>query len=245
MVFPVSKNSSIQVASSTSIADLLRKVEYELLAQKADEVSRDGNEVRFTAGFFRFVSNWNMLSFIREGRIRLEVNGSNLIARYSLSFGRYYVVITLMVFGFLGYVLFGGSNVSISEGLLIILFAWGWLFGINYLIATVRFRSWLSQIVTEDIGGSREPAITKLQPFNPAWQPEGMKAMTWRKKFLILAVIISVLNVVLLLLNAFPLGIDWPLSIVFFVGGLLALPISAYLIGRSLDKWNLRVNKVE
>src|SRR5947209_8691441 len=102
MGFPFSHESQVQTTSTDSVEVVCEELVQGLLALRADEVTCQLNTVLFNAGLFRFVTNWNLLTFIREGQIQIESNGSSITARYRLGFEKYFwltVTMVLLVFG--------------------------------------------------------------------------------------------------------------------------------------------------
>ena len=113
-----------------------------LRGASADSVSIDAAEVRFTAGIFRIVWNWNILVPFGSGSIAVVSHGAEFLVSYRLSTVQMLVTVTGMIC-LMGLMIFSETMNAWYEILLVLGGGWLWLFGMNYLIAIVRFPAWL------------------------------------------------------------------------------------------------------
>lgn len=125
--------------------DLLATLEQRLRDADARKVTNNGDELCFAGGFFRFVSNWNLLVPIGKGRISLDRQTSRIT--YSLSFVQLVIGGILMV-GFMDTVVIGWKWPA--EGICaasVVMFLW--LVGMNYLIALARFDKFMKRCIRD------------------------------------------------------------------------------------------------
>ena len=117
---------------------LLNAVVEQLQKESANDISVIGNRIRFKGGVFRFVHNWNLLISISSGSVEaVPVNG-RLIVTYYLNFKQLLIFSTVLA-SLMGLVIVGENGLPVEGKLAIVGFTWLWLFGMNFLIAILRF----------------------------------------------------------------------------------------------------------
>jgi hypothetical protein len=148
-MFPVSIRGSIRLkggADGDALAEMATSRIVEMLENaRASEVWVEGNEIRFAAGVFRRVWNWNILGPLGSGTIRVLPKGGSARVSYALSTLQLLGLVTGML-AIAGLVMFSTAPHSASQArsiLTILAFGWACLFGANYLIAMIRFPLWL------------------------------------------------------------------------------------------------------
>jgi len=114
---------------------------------RASAVEITGNNVTFTGGMFRLVSNWNVLDPFGSGD--LAVDADACMVRYTLNCWQLVVVATVMIV-FAAAILL--ASVSDSGGknlwlLPVLPFMWLWLVGGNLAIGIPRFKSFVARAV--------------------------------------------------------------------------------------------------
>jgi len=121
------------------LAECLRRV-------KARHIAVNGNRIVFNGGFFRLVSNWNVLGPFGSGE--LEFLPATRQVRYRLSVAQLIVVTTALV-GLLAVLMFCHSEpppvgfIALALGLM-----WVFFVGGNFLIGITRFKSFLGESVS-------------------------------------------------------------------------------------------------
>lgn len=141
LFFPFGLSGSIRLRNIPSPDSLVKpaidRIEDMLDDAGATFVDCEGSEVQFKAGLFRQVWNWNILVPFGSGRIRIETHASSLLLKYRLST----IEMLVAVIAMLGLVWLIAPKLPFSD----LVFIWLWLFGMNYLIAAVRFPLWLQR----------------------------------------------------------------------------------------------------
>jgi hypothetical protein len=152
MAFPLSITGSVTVPKDdtdfVTVPNLAQGIEKLLSEAKATSVARDGNSITFTAGFFRFVINWNILVPFGSGKLEVEDEGHRIRVRYAAR------TVPLLVFTSSVFcaIAIWMSLAELRAGTfpawaLLWVFGvfWVWLFGMNYVIAMIRFPFWLKR----------------------------------------------------------------------------------------------------
>jgi len=149
MSFPLSYANKIEVlfdAKNHAPENLLRSIISSLKKVKASNIRNDQNRITFSGGILRFVMGWNILCAISSGEITFEKNNDKLSLNYHLKFTEMFVIVTIMVLGFMGPFIFQARNLSPFPKIIILLFMWLWLFGGNYLLTIFRFPGFIRKM---------------------------------------------------------------------------------------------------
>lgn len=156
MAFPLTKRGDVIVSSPTERPGLrpeeaLSRLEAALEDQQPTELERHGLELRFRSNFFRFVRNSNLLVPVDRGSFVVSEMPAGLRVSYELSFRRTLAVITCMVV-YMGWLLIGDATPKRqwTDVLPELLFMWSVVFGVNYLISTIRFPRFIRRVLAGD-----------------------------------------------------------------------------------------------
>lgn len=141
-MFPLSITGEFKISrlQDNDVNLVLNRVEQELAAVRATNVSRTANRITFTGGIFRFVSNWNLLVPIGYGEIEVLPD----CVKYTFSCTQMLVATTVMVCIMGAFILFSAPVSAFS--LITPVIIWLWLFGMNYLISAVRLPAFVRKI---------------------------------------------------------------------------------------------------
>jgi hypothetical protein len=148
--FSISRSIEIKEFFMESDTDALYMLIESLKRQKARNIQHSGHNITFRGGIFRFVSSWNQLGAISSGSLTLKKTESSLIVNYKIKFTEMLIIVTAMVIGFLGPPVWNASNTGIVESIIILSFAWFWLFGGNVAITYFRFPRFLKNSLVEE-----------------------------------------------------------------------------------------------
>jgi len=118
-------------------AKLLFQLKRLLLEERASDVQRTDNILFFAGGFFRLVSNWNMLAGIGKGKLEVTVEERQLVVSYQLSFLQLVLGCTAIT-AFFAVVLLPFPIDIFTKGI-IIASIWLLFFGVNIALALYRF----------------------------------------------------------------------------------------------------------
>jgi hypothetical protein len=132
-------------------ADFLLRSTRVLQQVRARDITIDGQRISFIGGVFRFVWNWNILEPIGYGHIDLNETDDSFVVSYYVSFRQLFVIASALVLIF-GLDLFRNDHMPVGAKLGFIVFAWFFLVGGNWLIAMVRFPSFVNSMLW---GGDR------------------------------------------------------------------------------------------
>jgi hypothetical protein len=150
MAFPFTRRASVTIAAPIDAAKAAGRIATALERARASRVRVRGTRVVFRVKFFRFVSNWNILVPLDQGRFRVTGHAGALVVHYELSFRRMLGIATLLVCGFLAPMLmFSGPPSARPVQFALVVLAWCWLFGGNYVIACARFPGFIRRAVTK------------------------------------------------------------------------------------------------
>ncbi len=119
----------------------------ELKAVKATHIEVIDNKVLFKGGVFRFVANWNVLIWIDRGHIEAVPSADGLLIRYILSFRQLLLVSLAGIAAMLAVFISKNSSFTIVELLALSVAGWLLIFGLNWLIAVVRFPLLIERIL--------------------------------------------------------------------------------------------------
>jgi len=163
-VFPVSISGSIHLKLDAAPSEMTAKVAVDRIVDMLDlagaaGVRTEGNRVLFWVGWFRPVWNWNILVPFNSGHIEVWSRGKALSVSYTLSVLRMFLVVTLLLAALMTFVVLGKADpmAQVQATLPWVGVAWLWLFGLNYLIATIRFPLWLRR------GMRKSPQLERRQ----------------------------------------------------------------------------------
>lgn len=112
-----------------------------LRSADASTVEIVGNRVRFTAGVFRMVGNWNVL--VPFGSGELSVHSDRCEVRYTLNCRQIFIAATVMIAFGAAFMLTSGG----SRAVWLLPFMWLWLVGGNLAIGIPRFRSFVASAI--------------------------------------------------------------------------------------------------
>ncbi len=150
MPFPISYSGQVDfiINKGTELTpqSLHGRIKEGLKKVKAKNIRTDTNSISFYGGIFRLVPNWNLLTAISSGVVRIESSSDKISVVYNLRFIEVFVVVTVAVFFFLGSFVWEFFPLSITERILLLCFFWFWFMGMNYLIAVLRFSSFIRKI---------------------------------------------------------------------------------------------------
>ncbi len=143
-------SGTIQHDVETQGSQLTQHLAECLRGVRARRVTVDGNRVSFRGGFFRFVSNWNVLVPFGAGELRVDARARRVY--YRLSFSQLMITVTSLV-GFLGYLMFflpiPQRSVAFPPTFVVVfcILAWLGLVGGNLVIGIARFQSFLRRSI--------------------------------------------------------------------------------------------------
>ena len=141
MAFPFSIEGTVAI-KTTDLMSTISAVESAIRKAKPTDMIRDGAKIRFRAGLFRLVTNWNLLVPIGSGQLLFSQEADRVLIHYSLSLVQLFVTSTLLVAIMLGIVpIFESEYPWACLGVMPL--AWLWLFGANYLTTKFRFPRFL------------------------------------------------------------------------------------------------------
>jgi hypothetical protein len=123
------------------VQEAISRLESAVVAARAETVQRKGEELVFRAGPFRLVSNWNVLVPISTGFLTVSQQAGPVVVSYRVTFTEMVLVTTVMALFFGGFVILEGRSLLSSLGLLVL--AWTWLFGANFVLTAWRFPRFL------------------------------------------------------------------------------------------------------
>jgi hypothetical protein len=118
-----------------------------LSAQHATDIHLSGNKVTFQVAIFRFVSNWNVLVPVDKGEIIVH-SGTPGAVKYSFSFMRMFVSVTLMVILFFLLLLPNLRSNPLAVFAVPIIF-WLFGFGLNYIVAIFRLKDFVWHVISQ------------------------------------------------------------------------------------------------
>jgi hypothetical protein len=125
-----------------AIRDGLRKVKASKII-----INRSERKISFSGGFFRFVTNWNILHAVSNGEIRVEEANQKISLHYNLKFTEMLILVTILVFGVFGDFNLQGSYLSFFPKILNLAILWFLFFGMNYLVTMIRFPPFIRRII--------------------------------------------------------------------------------------------------
>jgi len=114
------------------------KLERALEILKVKRIDSRGSRIHFTTSVLRN----NLLGPIGSGDLSVQPEGGGLVVIYQLRFTRLLMTVTVMLFGFVGFIAFN-AHLSSADTVFIFCVFWMWFFGGNVLLALIRFPRWL------------------------------------------------------------------------------------------------------
>ena len=123
----------------------------ELKLVKAHDIVRHNNQLSFTGRILNFGSNWNILTQIDKGFIKVSPSADGIVILYKISFRVLLVLVSLLLVVGLGSIFAskGGAVFSLTGKIAVSIVAWLWLFGMNWLIAVIRFPAFIERVVKQ------------------------------------------------------------------------------------------------
>jgi hypothetical protein len=119
----------------------------ELKKVKARNVEIQGDRISFNGGMFRAVSNWNILTQIDYGYLEIKEAEDEFIITYFISFGVLFICACALVVCLGGILFIQNTPLSLAGWLALLVLAWLWLFGVNWLVAIARFPPFVERIL--------------------------------------------------------------------------------------------------
>jgi hypothetical protein len=140
-MFPTSIEGRIDLPDTTELhADIMAACIVDALRDvRASAIERGGNTITFGGGIFRMVGNWNVLVPVSSGAIEVRA-GPDAGISYRFSCLQMLVLVSAMALG-VAVVIPASEPVAIRLGAPVAM--WAWLFGMNFLISTVRLRTFV------------------------------------------------------------------------------------------------------
>ena len=129
----------------------LTKMAQELELVKAHNIVRLDNQLSFTGRILSFGSNWNVLTQIDKGYIEVSPSADGIVILYKISFRVLLILVSLLLVIGLGSIFAskGGAVFSLTGKIAISIVAWLWLFGMNWLIAVIRFPAFIERVAKQ------------------------------------------------------------------------------------------------
>lgn len=149
MPFPLSYANKIEIPFNGNKhipENLINGIVSSLKKAKARNIKNDQNHITFTGGILRFVTSWNILGAVSSGIITIEKDNDRLILSYHLKFTEMFVIVTIMVLCFMGPFILQAPNLSLFLKIVVLVFAWLWLFGGNYCLTIFRFPGFIRKM---------------------------------------------------------------------------------------------------
>jgi hypothetical protein len=146
-MFPISLEGSIDIPeiSLRQTNDVMARLVSALERERASEVVCDGNTVRFCGGIRpgAIFSSWNVLNTVSRGTISVS-SGSNALVKYRLSFLGMFMFSTLILIA--GWLVIPADKPALFRfGAPLLL--WFWVFGMNYVVASLRLPAFIRKAV--------------------------------------------------------------------------------------------------
>lgn len=141
MTFPFSSRGCVDVSSSSADAEVLvARMTAWLEREKARDIRREGNRIRFRAPQLFAVGSSNPFPLI-DGEFEVAGEPASPAVRYRIRYTRLLIVASMMVFGYLGPLFYFVSKFNGYECAEFIGAVWLWMVGINYLFSVLRLPS--------------------------------------------------------------------------------------------------------
>jgi hypothetical protein len=141
-MFPTSINGQIELEALKPeyVEIVTRGIKKQLDTMKAIDINQQDNIVSFRGGFFpfRFVANLSVLGPVSRGEIAV-LPGTPTLVKYRLSTVGMLVDVSVIV---LAITIFIGITRNLTTAFLAFPLMFGVFFGINYLIAIFRLRTY-------------------------------------------------------------------------------------------------------
>ncbi len=157
MPFPISLIGSFNVETPAApdqyVLNLKTAIADWLVEKRARTVSQTAQGISFTAGLFRKVSGGNPLGPFGSGKIEVIRRETTIRVTYRLRYTEFLIVVTSLVVLFFGPPLLYAPNLNAIEAIGLMILAWIWLFGLNYVISRYRVPNALKRIARQTTGG--------------------------------------------------------------------------------------------
>lgn len=149
MPFPLSRFGTFHIDHPDATEEHAASVRGEIALwanqQRAQDVERTAQGITFKGGMFRFVSKANPLVAISSGSIDVLHEETGLRVTYSLLFTQMLLIITTAV-ALLGVLVRQATPFSWTTTCRVLLIAWLWLFGMNYVISRIEIPKALRRV---------------------------------------------------------------------------------------------------
>ncbi len=140
MIFPFSIKYSARLSDNFDKdrnKETLKYIEDFITKKTADDIVIEDEKLTFKSNFFRARWNTNVLGPIERGVFTIIDKGDKTILTYEFFMYRLFIIVTIMS------VFVGTASKGVSIGILCFL----WLGGMNWLIAIIRHKRMLKEIV--------------------------------------------------------------------------------------------------
>jgi hypothetical protein len=144
-MFPLSLEGTIDLPDGNTRA-ALDQLRYLLVAARAKNVEQKSDSLAFQGGMFRPVTSANILYSVDQ----CEVTARESKLFYSFSTKQMLALVSVVIVaGCISFWTLSGEARQLPVGWWIALFVFGWLwiFGANYLLASIRLRKFLKKAV--------------------------------------------------------------------------------------------------
>jgi len=148
-MFPISTKKSLvlpNVNTPHTVKTILGTIEKELGDQRARGIRKDNESIAFRGGFFRCVSNWNLLGPITEGKVSVRLEHNAVRLDYELWFTQSLIFVSAGSC-FMGVLGLCAMPQTPSVGVYFGLFVFAFLFGFNVVLPRRMFGAFLKECV--------------------------------------------------------------------------------------------------
>ncbi len=155
MPFPFKLNGVIEVPVKDSTPEfstaVIQAIACRIKQARPSSFEISANEIIFSGGVFRLVLSSNLLVPITSGRIKIEPSHlpDLIIVYYQITFTEMFIMVTIMVAGFMAPILLSVPKFNIIQVLAILIIMWLWLFGANFVTTWWRFRRALRKAIKQ------------------------------------------------------------------------------------------------
>lgn len=125
--------------SAGAVATLSGALHEVLRSQKPSGISRDGNRIQFETGFFRGVTDWNLLAGTDGGRVTVTPIPDGLLVRYEIAYRRSIAMIAAVPLCLLIYSMWSGGAEIEPVPALLFLAIWIVVYGSRLVSTHPRF----------------------------------------------------------------------------------------------------------
>jgi NADH:ubiquinone oxidoreductase subunit H len=151
------------------VSDFERRAVQALQACRGRNIAVQNGRVSFTAGIFRLVTNLNILNSVGYGHVEIGETANDFVVSYYISFRQMAVSIALVVIIFFGGFMFVNDSkgeLPLLAKLAIIVGAWIFLFGVNWISGIIQVPSlvksmlWGGDRIEQIVGPERRERVS-------------------------------------------------------------------------------------